>query len=295
MSHLADSTDLQEILEEERQFHNRFYGRVTPFELGSFDFTKEQVWHFLDNSWKKGRSFEGRRNRRYLELMDLENIAGKKVLDVGCGNGQFSVFFAMYGAEVWGIDLSDVGIEVARKSAALNGVAEHCHFIVGDATATDFPDGFFDCITFSAALHHAVKYPGMREETWRVLKPGGVLVFSDILRDNKFYNACKAVYLHFRPQTDSGVNITMADYNAFWHGYEPPHIERLSLLEGWKHFLPRKLVLSAPGRALLYVTSKLDDGLLHVVPGLGRYCLEIVGTVRKPVNAVAETPNLEQG
>ena len=290
MSQLVDHSELEEILAEERDFHNRFYGRVTPFDVGSLGFTKEQVWHFLDAPWKPGRSFDGRRNRRFLELMDLESIAGKKVLDVGCGNGQFAVFFAMYGAEVWGIDLSDVGIEVANKSAELNGVAERCRFIVGDATATDFPDGFFDYVSYSAALHHAVKYPGIREETWRILKPGGQLVFNDILRDNKLYNACKAVYLRFRPETDSGVNITMADYEAFWHGYEPPHLERLSLLEGWKHFLPRRLVLSAPGRALLYLTSRFDDGLLYLFPGLGRYCLDIVGKVQKPADAGAAPP-----
>ena len=231
--------------------------------------------------------------RRFLEFMELEQIAGKKVLDIGCGNGQFSVLFAMYGAEVWGIDLSDIGIDTARQMAAANGVADRCRFTVGDAAATDFPDGFFDYVVFTAALHHVVKYPGIREETWRLLSPGGHLAFCDILRDNKLYNAFKAVYLYFRPETDSGVNITMADYDTFWQGYEKQRIEHLSLFECWKHFLPQRLVFSAPGRIGLQLTSKLDDRLLRLVPGLGRYCLEIVGILHKPATAqayAADTP-----
>ena len=295
MSHLVEPAKIVEVQQQERDYHNRIYQRLTPFKSATLEFSKDRVWEYLDAPWKQGRSLEGRIFRRFFALLELEQIAGKRVLDIGCGNGQFSVFFAMYGAEVWGIDLADIGIATANKMAAANGVAERCRFMIGDATATDFPDDFFDYVVFTAALHHVVKYPGMREETWRVLRPGGALVFCDILRDNKFYNACKSIYLFFRPETDSGVNITMADFEEFWQGYEKKKIEHLSLLEGWKHFVPRAVAVSAPGRALLYLTSRIDDALLKLRPGWGRYCLEIAGALRKPASAAGEATGAATG
>lgn len=292
MTSYLDQSKFKQLLEEEREYHNVAYRNATPFDFGSFKFDREQVWEYFADPWRDGQSITGRRNRRFLERMDLTKIAGKRILDVGCGNGQFSVFFAMYGAEVWGIELSEVGIDVANATAQMNGVSDSCHFIVGDATATDFPTGHFDYITFSAALHHLVKYPGMREETWRLLKPSGAIVFCDILRDNKIYNACKSIYHVFNPETDSGVNIKMEDYEEFWHGYETVIIEQFSLLEGWKRFVPKKVALSAPGRSLLRVTTKADEALLSAFPKLRRYCLEIVGSVRKPADASPEPPSL---
>lgn len=85
----------------------------------------------------------------------------------------------------------------------------------------------------------------------------------------------------------SGVDIIMADYETFWHGYPPSHLDRLSLLDGGKHLLPRGFMLWAPGRVRRDVTSKLDAGLLRLFPDLGRSCLERVDKVRKPADAGA--------
>ncbi len=61
------------------------------------------------------------------------DVTGKRVLDIGCGPGRYSVEFAKRGAaKVVGVDLSDNMISLARKEAERHHVADRCEFHVGD-------------------------------------------------------------------------------------------------------------------------------------------------------------------
>ncbi len=283
MQTAADAAHNDLVLEEERAYHNRAYSDSTPFGFPSLAFTKEQVWRHHDHAYKPGTHIKGYRTRLLFNLLDLDHIAGKKILDVGCGNGQFAVFFAMYGAEVWGIDISDVGIDVANRIAQANNVAGSCHFIAGDVSKMEFEDDKFDIVVMNAVLHHTIKYPRQKEEMIRVLKPGGYLAFADIIRDNKIFTFCKSVYLYFVPETDSGVNVTYADYMDFMKGFQNVSVERLSMFESIKLFFPRRLSRTAPVRGLIYAADRLDSALLRLFPGMRTYCLDIVGRMQKPV------------
>ena len=103
-------------------------GIPPPFGFPSLTFSKADVWRHHDHAYKSGTHIKGHRTRLLFDLLDLDHVAGKKILDVGCGNGQFAVFFAMYGAEVWGIDISEVGIDVANRTAQANNVADAMSF-----------------------------------------------------------------------------------------------------------------------------------------------------------------------
>jgi len=74
-------------------------------------------------------------------------LAGKRVLDVGCGSGRYAVRFAQDGAaEVVGIDLSTRMLELAMARARAAGVAERCRFERADFSHVTF-QGTFDIIT----------------------------------------------------------------------------------------------------------------------------------------------------
>jgi len=63
----------------------------------------------------------------------LSPLEGKRILDVGCGSGQYAVSFALSGArEVVGIDVSPVMLDMARRLAVEKGVSESCRFIDGE-------------------------------------------------------------------------------------------------------------------------------------------------------------------
>jgi len=87
------------------------------------------------------------RRRLELTVQLLEPLAGKKILDVGCGSGRFCVAFAQRGAaRVLGIDFAPRMIELANQLARQHGVADRCAFLTG-AFPQDVPDERFDAGT----------------------------------------------------------------------------------------------------------------------------------------------------
>ncbi len=75
------------------------------------------------------------------------NVAGKTVLDIGCGTGRYSVEFARRGAaRVVGLDLAPNMVSMAGQLAAHRGVKERCDFIAGDFLKKGFPGTFDICV-----------------------------------------------------------------------------------------------------------------------------------------------------
>lgn len=112
----------------------------------------------------------------------LSHSAGVKVLDYGCGRGDWSLKAAAVAEEVHGLDISEVAIEGARKRAPANA-----HFHVGDAHATPFDDGTFDFVFGSGIIHHLDTRLSLTEIS-RVLKPNGTAVFLEPLGHNPVFN-----------------------------------------------------------------------------------------------------------
>ncbi|WP_370961360.1 GrpB family protein [Amycolatopsis sp. cg9] len=101
-------------------------------------------------------------------------VSGRRVLDVGCAAGHLSGLLAARGADVLGVDASAGMVAVARRE--FGAVAR---FEVADVTQPlSFESGSFDVITASLVLHYVKDWGPTLAEFRRVLKPGGVLVFS---------------------------------------------------------------------------------------------------------------------
>jgi len=107
-----------------------------------------------------------------------------KALVYCCGNGHHAIMMAKeYGFDVTGIDISDSEITSAIAHAEQAGVAEHCHFIVGDAEHTSFEESSFDLIFCSGCLHH-LELDAAYKELHRILKPGGIVIAEEGLNHN---------------------------------------------------------------------------------------------------------------
>ena len=97
---------------------------------------------FVDNWWRGVV-----RRRLELTLESLGPLDGKTVLDVGCGSGRFCIAYAQRGAaRVVGIDFASGMIDIARRLADENGVADRCEFVVGSFPQTPI-EGPFDAAT----------------------------------------------------------------------------------------------------------------------------------------------------
>jgi SAM-dependent methyltransferase len=103
-------------------------------------------------------------------------LKGKRVLEIGCGEGVASTQLAYCGAEVVAFDISPVSIEVARERAQLNG--QDVQFIVGDFTTYDMNEtDHYDVVWCDLILHHLVdSLDSVLDKVHRCLKPGGLFV-----------------------------------------------------------------------------------------------------------------------
>ena len=102
----------------------------------------------------------------------LGNLAGRRVLDVGCGKGRFLrvLHEAEPAAEYWGLDISD---------EMLRFVSPEVHTRRGEMTEMPFEDSFFDAAYATESLEHAVEIGRAISEICRVVKTGGRIAIID--------------------------------------------------------------------------------------------------------------------
>ncbi|MDB5990701.1 MAG: bifunctional 3-demethylubiquinol 3-O-methyltransferase/2-polyprenyl-6-hydroxyphenol methylase [Herbaspirillum sp.] len=113
-------------------------------------------------------------------------LAGKRVLDVGCGGGILAESMARKDADVSGIDLSDKALKVADLHSLESGIRVHYEKIaVEDLAARQA--GVFDVVTCMEMLEHVPDPTSIVRACAALTKPGGHLFFSTLNRNPKAY------------------------------------------------------------------------------------------------------------
>jgi SAM-dependent methyltransferase len=132
-------------------------------------------------------------DRRHNTDVIVETLAleGKRVIDVGCGDGNLVRHMARHGAHVLGVECSPRQL---AKAYAAERVADEV-IVEGVGQALPAPDGAADLVVFFNSLHHV---PGevmgqALAEAGRVLKPGGMVYVSEPLAEGLFYQTCRPI------------------------------------------------------------------------------------------------------
>ena len=221
----------------------------------------------------------------------LSPVQGKTMLDLGCGAGETSVYFALQGAQVTATDISEEMLAVARKLAAQHGVA--LRTLAAAAEALPFPDGSFDLVFGNGVLHHVELVPALKEIR-RVLKPGGRAAFVDPLKHNPLIHIYRWLASDNRTPTEKPLGFD--DFariktvfprwshrefwlTTLWIFLHMLLVERLhpGRVRYWK-----KIIEDARRYSALYRRfRRIDDWILSRAPWLGRYCWNMVLVVEK--------------
>lgn len=119
-----------------------------------------------------------------LEIIEALGVtASSRVLDLGSGlGGPARTVAEETGCTVTGVDLTAEFCDAATALSLWTGMSDRTSFHVGDATATDLPDGAFDAaLTVHVAMNIADK-PALYAEAFRLLRPGGRFVVYDVVQ-----------------------------------------------------------------------------------------------------------------
>ena len=111
-------------------------------------------------------------------------LAGRRVLDVGCGGGILAESMAFAGADVLGIDLAEGALEAARLHAAESGASVEYRAVAAETLAEERP-GAFDVVTCMEMLEHVPDPAAVVAACARLARPGGHVFFSTLNRNAK--------------------------------------------------------------------------------------------------------------
>ncbi|MBK8637998.1 MAG: bifunctional 2-polyprenyl-6-hydroxyphenol methylase/3-demethylubiquinol 3-O-methyltransferase UbiG [Chromatiaceae bacterium] len=122
-----------------------------------------------------------------LDYVDqIAGLAGKEVLDVGCGGGILAESMAIRGAHVTGIDMGELPLKVAELHTLETGVEVNYRQVAAETLAAECP-ACFDIVTCMEMLEHVPDPASVIAACARLVKPGGHLFFSTLNRNPKAY------------------------------------------------------------------------------------------------------------
>lgn len=192
-----------------------------------------------------------------------ETAHGKRVLDVGCGNGYVLSRYARWGAEVHGVDLTETALRLSRSRFTLEGLTGE--FRLTDGDSLPYADAHFDIVCAMGVLHHVEDPRPMLSEMHRVLKPGGNCILMLYHRHSWKYRIVLPLRLLFDPR------------------YRGKSLQQALNMNDGKNCPLAKVYDRREVRALLagftrieFVINQLSWKQFFLVPGLGRLLMPVL-------------------
>jgi ubiquinone biosynthesis O-methyltransferase len=161
-------------LYNDEQYARSWHSTDRSKELATLDLLNSARIPYFDRVWR--------------EQLDLPPARPGTFLEVGCGGGIATSALAGLGYHMTGVDPSAPSLDEARTHARRLQLQGKLVFHEGSAYNLGmFPAASFDGVVMADVLEHLLDLPSAVQQVWRVLKPGGILVFDTINRSYKSY------------------------------------------------------------------------------------------------------------
>lgn len=247
-------------LQREREFHNDVFTRDGRASLDGI------------------YAVSGRSRELYKERI-FGLARGGVALEYGCGTGSYALHLARRGARVFGIDISDEAISMARALAEREGLAHRVTFQVMNAESLQFETDSFDLICGTGILHH-LQLDRALAEIARTLKDEGRAVFLEPLGHNPFINAFRRLTPRLRTQDEHPLRMRDLELaRAFFEEVEPRYYHLLTFAA-----LPLRGVPG--GSSVLRALESADDAVFRLFPRAGAMAWRTVLELAKPLGRV---------
>lgn len=238
---------------------------------------KNEISFYSKNKPQSGK-IQNLEDESFFKLAHLKfkkligKVKNKKILDVGCGRGDLSLYLAQNGAIVTGIDLSKNYIDLCDIRSKENNL--NIDFMVMNAQVPDFEDNSFDIIVGSRIIHHLPDLDLFYRECKRLLKKKGFISFIEPLKKNPIvelnrkYFAPKNRTIYEHPLLMREVLMTKQIFGNLEH-YEYYLISPLAMF--FENFLKKPILLR-----ILYKILNRVEAPLTKINFLKQYCWQIV-------------------
>lgn len=217
-------------------------------------------------------------------LSEFGQLRSKKILDLGCGMGDASLFFASQGADVCAVDISPKMISLVKNNANIKGYKKSIHSKTMTSEKLDYKNNYFDFVYGNGVLHH-VDIELTLEEVKRVLKPNGKAIFIEPLGHNPVINVYRRIADKVRTPTEHPLDyskldkLSKASFNKTHH--KEFHFLTL-LIFLWFYFVEKvnpnqerywkKIINDADKVSVVFkFLNKIDRFLLKIYPLVGKY------------------------
>jgi SAM-dependent methyltransferase len=206
----------------------------------------------------------------------MGDLRGKRLLDLGAGLGESSVYFALQGARVTTVDLSPQMVEMAVKLGKRYGV--ELEGIVSGAENFNLPSATYDLIYMANTIHHIHDRASLFEQMNRALKPGGKFFSYDPLAYNPAINVYRRIANQVRTPDESPLTVADVKLAREYFG-NVGHREfwLLTLLLFVKYYLLdgvnpnqdrywKRILRETPGRLWWWMPLRALDRVLTRIP-----------------------------
>jgi len=152
--------------------------------------TNKKIWNQL---YRKGNFMHYPAERLIKCLFHYSlNLAGKKVLDLGCGSGANLIYLAQSGALVYGCDLSPTAVKITQRRLKQLKLPGEVSF---SSEKLPYENNFFDLVISWETLYYADSktLPIITDEISRVLKPKGKVLLTMIRPNDQIFNFSRKI------------------------------------------------------------------------------------------------------